>query len=366
MVKYFKNIRYPISSIFMIVGYILGFIAMYNGLALYDYCIKYERDINEYEYKHCKKVQLSSLDGINHISTSPLINSSRYIYYLKDEVLLYFDNDKKERLVDILFSVNENTNYCMQEGRIPNLNDIKEGKNVVSIGKELKASTYTKGKKRYINIYSTPYEVVGIIGTGISKAQDYKVVTYYQCLDKRSKEEISLVDMNVTVASNSENIDLNGLIRYYEKNKNVNLDIVSEDVLEDMVLSDERARATFYFLTFAFCIFNCIIVCEFWIDQRRREFAIRKAYGYSNGKIINIVALSLVKHIVFSCILGYILQVAFMRVMNDNEIYMEWSIINLVRIFVIIILTTMISLLIPMNQVLKRLPILEITQKEVV
>lgn len=37
-------------------------------------------------------------------------------------------------------------------------------------------------------------------------------------------------------------------------------------------------------ITYIFCVLNSMIISEFWIIQRRKEFAIKKALGMKNSK----------------------------------------------------------------------------------
>lgn len=361
-----KYIRYPISSIYMVLGYIIGFVAIFNGLAIYNYCGNYEKEVNQYKYRYNKELIINMVDENALIDMKMFMLSNKYNYYIKDNVCVFFNKNKENRIIDVLLNVNEETNYCFIEGRLPNKKEIREGKNVIAIGKGIKDQTYIVENKRYIDIYSIPYEVVGILGTSMSKAQDYKVVTYYNCLDNRSKTKINLNEICLSISSNNEKIDITELEKYCEMNKSLELKVADNEVLESSLLSDDKLRGNFYILIFVFSIVNCMIICEFWIHQRRREIAVRKAYGYSNIQVIKLISMSMFKIVMISCVLGYILQVCISRIMEGQGIYFKWSVRNIVNVFCLILLTTVISMVVPIYKIIKRTPIQELTQKGVV
>ena len=361
-----KYIRYSISSIYMMLGYIIGFVAIFNGLSIYNYCENYEKDVNDYKYRHNKDVFINTVDEKTSIDMMYFMNLKKYNYYIKDNVCLYFNENKESRIVDVLLNVNEETNYCFIEGRLPNKKEVEQGKNVIAIGKGIKNQTYIVEDKRYIDIYSIPYEVVGIIGTKMSKAQDYKVVTYYKCLDENSRLKVSLNEMYLSISSNKENIDMVDVEEYCKMNKSIEQKVINNEEIEGSLLSDDKLRGDFYILVFIFSIVNCMIICEFWIHQRRREIAIRKAYGYSNMQVVKLITSSMFKIIIASCVCGYLLQVCFSHIMEQQGIKFEWSVLNIIRVIILIIMTTIISMVVPICKIIKRTPIQELTQKGVI
>lgn len=361
-----RHIRYPISTIFMILGYILGFAAMFNGLSIYDYCVKYENDANNNQYKYSKEIYITSMELDEAIDLTPVLNSKKYIYSLDVQVPYYINDTDTYTMGDALLNTNEETNYCMLEGRLPDYEEISQGKQVIAIGKALKNYTYMQDGKTYINIYSVPYEVVGIIGTGISDSQDNEIVTYYQCLDGRTKEKVNMTNMCITVASNADQINTSDIEEYYKKDGSVNIEVSEGEELSGTMLNDERIRANFYVMAFIFCVVNCMVICEFWIYQRRREFAVRKAYGYSSRQIVKLVAWDMLKTITVSCVLGYVFQVIVMYIMGEYDVYFGLSVLNILKVIALILCTTIISISIPVIKVIKRRPVLEISQKGVV
>ena len=58
-------------------------------------------------------------------------------------------------------------------------------------------------------------------------------------------------------------------------------------------------------MVYVFCIFNCLLMSQFWLIQRSREIAVKKIYGMSDSRIIgamacNILALSVTALIIFA------------------------------------------------------------------
>ena len=149
-------------------------------------------------------------------------------------------------------------------------------------------------------------------------------------------------------------------------NKSIEQKVINNEEIEGSLLSDDKLRGDFYILVFIFSIVNCMIICEFWIHQRRREIAIRKAYGYSNMQVVKLITSSMFKIIIASCVCGYLLQVCFSHIMEQQGIKFEWSVLNIIRVIILIIMTTIISMVVPICKIIKRTPIQELTQKGVI
>lgn len=308
-----KIIHYKLSSSLMIIGIVVAFICLFNGINLYHIMITESRENSYYSYKEMISCIYDSMG--EDISLGDLLKSDKGIVRLSD-VNLYRDADNTLGLVDIIMCQNEELVYPIVEGKLPDTDKDIIVPTVVIGRKQLSNTTYHNGK-RYYKLEGVDCEVSAVIGTEGSELFDYKILLYYKGSDDVLKK---MVDRNNNISFVIEsNLDDTKLIlksiRDNAISNNYKVAIGGGSDYEDYFKVDDSAKM--YILIFAFCIINIIIVSEFWVRARIEEIAIRKVFGYQDLKIWFLLYRDMIINVIVSILIALLIQMVLITFFKD-------------------------------------------------
>lgn len=102
---------------------------------------------------------------------------------------------------------------------------------------------------------------------------------------------------------------------------------------------------------FLFALINTIIISYYWITVRRREIAIRKAFGASNLRVMGLVTIELLKLIGAAALLAAITQAVIWKIHGD-EISFADSGIMAVGLLLAITAAITVAMIVPVRYIL--------------
>lgn len=180
--------------------------------------------------------------------------------------------------------------YNLLEGRFFNLEDFKENKKVVVIGKKLIDNVQIENGQKYIYRGNEKFLVIGIIGKKNSDTQ-YDLRILYNLnmdLDERDKPYLQQ-GFNLDSAVKSESNLKNIINVINNKNSSARIRTVYQDNRVSPLINAIQNSRTLL-LNFSLIIL-CIIISltratAHWIDKIALELGIRRMYGASNKNII--------------------------------------------------------------------------------
>lgn len=117
---------------------------------------------------------------------------------------------------------------------------------------------------------------------------------------------------------------------------------------------------------YIFSVIHCMLIAGYWINNRKREVAIRKAFGWENKQIIVYIMKSIMKIVIGSLLLfgvieALFLQYAMMKILKQlglsgllEQVITRQDILVIVALFMGTILVSVIR---PMIKVIKEKPI---------
>jgi ABC-type antimicrobial peptide transport system permease subunit len=106
---------------------------------------------------------------------------------------------------------------------------------------------------------------------------------------------------------------------------------------------------------YLFSIANCLVVTNYWIITRRRDMAVRKAFGWSNGRLIRLVASEMAVMLCISTCIGMILITAF-SYLTSGLISVTITPFFLFSTLFLLLFTLMVSVIVPIVRILKIRP----------
>ena len=328
MRKIFRKIfRYKLTSIFFIIGQLIIYITIFGALAVYNRAYDKEKDRINAVYKN--RIELE-------------INMSK-----KADIMSFFADST---------NTGNDLNYKLESGRLPGEN-AKNGRLEVAVGRnKAKFATVENGKK-YLVIEGDRYEISGILGSDKSDYWDNKVVLNIACLgDKTLNSLMKKMSYTVELGSNSYELD-DTYKTVYGNIKSIDQDSVikakklisnGESTLEKSMAKENMQVNV---ITYIFCVLNSMIISEFWIIQRRKEFAIKKALGMKNSKIIMEMFINITELSGISLIMFLLLNILSKVFVGSAFIDIKISFITVLTVIAAIIVTVVASLIYPVYKI---------------
>lgn len=290
-----------------------------------------------------------------------LKNLSENEYFKKYETC-FLKGSQSEKDISIAI-VNVKFNYINKLSVLSVL-DNSDMKNSVAMGINL---YNTLGKPKTIKILNREYKVSHILGSKIDHtAFDDFVVLNYKILKEQDKENFIISDgsnilkfLNINNSSSLNNkitISFNGpnnecqygKTDFAVQNSSSGIQLDVKKAYEDQKDSISNKN-----LLIIIGICNIIIVSTFWIVDRRKEIAIRKAFGASKKSITFMLFKELFTLAILSSIISVILQYIFITIGGKFFNYnVKPSFINLMAVSVSAFFVSIIAAIIPVRNAL--------------
>lgn len=310
-----KIFRYQLTAVFFIVGQLVVFSSVFGALGIYNKAFDKEKDRLAGIYQNRIQLDVTTINQ-SDIFTSAGLDVTAGNVLLAGKLPLGFQECGFNTISEVILKANEDFLYSMLSGRLPGSLPEDAGKRLVALGRDKYKYAWEQDGKKYVTFEGEVYEVVGVIGSAKSDYWDYKVVFHIGCLGENTLRTIQRKgNYTIELSSNREELQ-DSYARIYGNIMSVepNAGIASTKIHStggstvDNTLGRENIKINM--IVYIFCILNCMVMSEFWIIQRRKELAVKKAFGMSNLRILaqiagNITALSAVSLVLF--ILGDLL-----------------------------------------------------------
>lgn len=298
--------RYRLGAVYMLLGYILSFVVIFNGISIYLSVQDAMHAAEPYQYAY--KMELDTTINVPvgvYVEAAKTLSCS----VVAEDVLMFDDTQYGTICVQVVLHSPEET-----------------GQGCV-IGDALAQYMVQKDGKGYYSLEGDLYEVSEVL-EGKNSDMSFVVRIPYEMLQEAA---LSAMDENFMFASVSLSSNEEGINEDKEAFDKALSDLTgSQIVLREIPVDqtqeiEEESHLGLYLCicAYIFCMANCIIVCEFWIFQRRKEIAVRRAYHFGDGRIKKMLFLDMIKIITAACGIYFILQVlVFSRLMTHFNAHM--------------------------------------------
>lgn len=366
-------IAHTVSIIFLIVSFVISILLISIGtsavVSLKESAIIKENATPKnalgitYSFSTKKSFdeQLRILTNIS--KNSGLMIPGNYLFFAEDKL--------KHPLTAIFFQEDSKWTYPYYDGRYFDINEIKAGSNVILIGKNLLKFTYISNGKRYLRIEGTKYEVIGTIG----------IKNKYSTWDSRLLMPLTSVPQSIKsrIESNSSSIILYNDLKFPIDDFNVikdeiintdkdasitatELDTNQQNIILDLLTRQDTLLMYSLFIYFT-ALINLINITSYWINGRRYEIGVRKAFGHNNYQISIMLFAEMFLVLIISCFIALFIQTILNQVFNNLFDYpLGLTYINGIIAIVITLITSIATSLIPIIKAFTIQPI-EIIKK---
>lgn len=187
--------------------------------------------------------------------------------------------------------------HPLAEGRYYTAREIEEGAKVVMLGKARENHTWERNGKRYIGIEGETYEVIGRVGLpDQGSLWDDEIFMPFTALPKSGKRtynsasniEFTLYNPSAVVEEESNKI-LENARQLYPDIEIESLGMLEiGDAMQDVKNSQDQIF-NIAILGYIVSLIYAVNIVVFWIEKRRYEIGVRKAFGYTNRAIAKLI-----------------------------------------------------------------------------
>lgn len=317
MKKCHNLIHYQLSSALMIIGIAISFICFFNCVNLYHLLATEKKERIEYQYN--SQVSVHYLNMGKDAMLGDFLVSDEGIVRMQ-EILLFRNQAEAPGLTDILLCQNEPLNYPVLKGKLPESDEDVTEPTVILGQKQIQDTVYEDGIY-YYELEGVRCRVCAILGSENSELFDYKVILYYKGMEEMLHAAVDKVtEADIMIESNQASAQtIFEMIQQQvvEKTEQIMLSAGSS-IVEQSVSGD----SSYYLVIFLFCFVNIVFVSEYWIKRRYQELAVRKIFGYSDGKIYSLLYRDMVINVSIAVLIAIVVQIFLQFLFKDYlELY---------------------------------------------
>lgn len=245
------------------------------------------------------------IDGLNH---------KDFLEFKKlNENILMYKEVSREIYKGVYFSGNKSPKVPILEGRYFSKEDFNKNEKLAVVGREKAKICVEKDGKKYFSDDSGEYLVIGVMGYK-EKNTTLDYVVHFNLNSIYNNPEVDFSSGNYSIDSGKDTKEtvkkFQAIIRKRfplarittYKNEEVNSSLGS--------LLTNAMGANMIIILIVTCIsLNTISLTTNWINQKRKELGIRKAYGGTDKQIRRRILIEYEIVITFSFLLGFIISV---------------------------------------------------------
>lgn len=329
--------RYPLGTVYMLAGYLLSFVVLFQGVSVF-----LSGQDAEAALQSRRKSSRTYIDYPEEVPYAVFMEALQTLdcRAVLKEMALFSDAENMARLVDVVVHDPAGASGCV-------------------IGDSLEGILEQQAGGAYIRLAGDLYPVTELID-GKGGSLSYIVEVPYEILSVAARRQVEMHIVLASVLLESDSVDTAASREMLE---NTLSEMTGEAILvkgytnADAVNTSGDTKLVIYLCIFAylFCMVNCIIVCEFWIFQRRREIAVRRAYHFSDGRIVELLFKDMMLIVGTACLLYLMLQpVLFAPVMRRLSLRPVYDFRSIAFLLLMIPISALITIFPYMRRLSKR------------
>ena len=273
------------------------------------------------------------------------------------------------------FTNNNVWHYPLISGSYYTAEDVKKGNKVVVLGSKLLKEAYERNGNKYIEIEEEEYLIKGVIGIPDEKSSwDNRIImpctsipkNYFKNNLQRDLEDISFVIYNEKgeYSQDIKQINAEGKKLF----DNFSLDYLGE--LQDdnslkVVVENPDFLLFVALIGYIITIIFAINITVFWVEKRKYEISVRKAFGFTNGSIMKMIFKEMIGFAIISFAIAIIVQFLLGLAVGSIANYtLKLYLPNLVIGLFVVLVTALVTTLIPAIKAIKVEPAEALKSKE--
>ncbi len=291
-----RRIRYSASAIFFMVGILISCITLFDLMGIYSDLQNQEEDADQsvYPIEAVMKVDLGKMQDIGTYNLDVILPRERLeempINIQLTDIMVPYSEDGTVGTLQTIYYQGILSRFQVESGKLPGE---ESGISGIAVGRKEKDLIHTEADGSqyiYINRYEK-MNVTGILGSASSDYQDRFLVADYDALSESLKrmimEKTRVLELHIQMEEGGD-IDSNAqelatIIRKYVPDAEITASVVPKNGKGFIHIYDSHVY--FAVWVYIFCIGIFLVVSRFWIAQREKEMAVRKAFGMSGWQL---------------------------------------------------------------------------------
>lgn len=345
MLKILK--RYSVVGTLIVLCFFSAFLALCNGLLSVFQASNLLQKENQYAYTNEVQATIRTANAISSTTLLELMKDVSTCNVYLENMNIYFDQIDSVYRPSILLCQNETISLPTTRP----VSDLPMGY-IIAPSSNVMGNTELSIHGNTFSIYEVmdTEEYPFIAGLFVVNGSDY-FEAFPEALDETNTIILRIASNKSDVYSAYSSIKAS-LATLIPEASISSSDIVFTNSVFQSVLSQENIIS---FGLFLFALMNTIIISYYWVVVRRREIAIRKAFGASNFSVIGMMAGELLTLIGFSAVIALVVQTLVWMV-QGNGIGAQNSILILVTLLLAITVAVIIGMIIPVRYILQIQP----------
>ncbi len=367
--RQFKS--YPVPTFFLMIGFVISLLLISFGTSSFVQLKNMAETRNNNVPPH--GVAMSLLIGEGSFQFDKWLDS---LDQLEDDTGLIFtglngfldnaDPNQKISLRAEWFKSDLNWKYILMDGRYYSPKEVMNAQPVVLLGKDLQKYSVREGARDIVMVSGRKYEVIGILGKANEKTNwDNTIVMPVTALPEETKgsiessraismilhkeskmpmSELSLLENDLKVAYNGSQLQAEEVQK--------ELDYLS------MALTNPDFVQVLSVLVYVLALINSVNVTSFWMNERKYEIGVRKAFGHTNFTIMKLLMAEMLLLISISAVVGIGIHLALsVWVGSIAEYTTQFYLENIIVALIFVALSTLFTVIIPALKCIKLQPI---------
>lgn len=343
--KVLDYIRTYYDNVLMVLGFVLSFFLVINCIRLLgememtskgesafpnEFTAKYTMNEEETQKVDIEKLILM----LQEYQVNILLENC---YVARGELLEYMP-------VSVCISTPLGMKFVLEKG-VLNLKEQGSIDGEILIGKSLKDYVWIKKNKEYITLGGQEFSVGGVLDyVGID---DESVYILWEQLNEEQKKDLiteiekyclnfNNVNLQITMQSNTSLDTI-----YQELSEKISTDLYGQIQVavekEDRDVFDSARKKINVMLSVILLIFSvisCIVISDLWFSRRKKEFLIRKAFGYNMRQIAVVLIKEISRMSLVSLLISVPLQMIYSYCKHYGTADMRTSIILILDLLI--------------------------------
>lgn len=336
--------RYLTVSILIIICFLSSFLSLFNG---FFSIIQAENNMKKeirYGYRNEVRMYIDSMVDMNIADLLVMAEEIDECNIYIDNLRIYFEECDDLFCPQVLLCRNEKLPYPTKNG----INNIPKGAilvpdNIVHDGNgQLSIHGYTFKICDEINTE----QYVGLLSCFVLNAEDY----FQAFEEEKITNEITLIISSNKVDTYETYTSLKSRIQ--EKYPDCYISYEEGERKSSLFSGLFEGKTLLGILLYLFALINVMIISFYWVNVRKREVGIRKAYGATNFEIVFILLKEMLVIISVSAVLAVLIQMIIQMVTGNGIMVSEWIKIAFFYLGTIVI-SSLVSILVPIRYILK-------------
>ncbi len=367
-----KLLRYRNIGIWLILGYAMTFL-VFNFRAQADLIMKAEKEaVEASEFNHAAGMLIKMTDECGDVDVEAYIKAfltelcqDDFVITAEELYLVHKQGLNHIKSADICISDNM-PRYPLHKGAYPTKQQLETGDGYAVVAYSRKSDVYSKDGIEYIDFNGEAFQVTGYLDKNADWLIESGLLLFCGCNSDGAWGFLAgyLEDGYLIIRIESD--DTGNLSDNYEKYNERAMELSKgsfyveyihdvmywqiEDVHEEYSRVPTDTAKTYAKYIFAFLVVMLCFMVEFWMKQRKSEFATMRKHGFSVCNIIGRIYGELLIFAAIGTVLGGIVNLA-LSAWFDGYIAFDWErtyycfVILVVYIVLVVALTSAFSVI---------------------